>query len=575
MTTLIPKYYQGATGSVNRAINLKFAEMLSVKDFGATGNGSTDDTSAIQAAVTAAVAAGKAVFFPAGTYMVNINTSITLEGGTTYCSLVAVSGMQLIGEGFNLSTIKLLANQSSNASPKKFNIIAGNTVMSNILIERLGFDINGANNKINGVVNGGVGYTCAAFICSGSVSTVGVDARLINAKFKDLYIANTPGTTCIGTGQSNSVGYTLGKNIEISGCIFNNNGLDTYDHSSVYTFSENVDIHDNVFGADSMATLTVGGRFACELHGARNLFHNNDIYNYNSGVYISTNLTNQSASQSVSDNTFYTANTAIQAFLTTSGTPTISDVIVNNNRILMSNDNQTTSTYKYAIDMSTQYGGIVNCIITDNNISTTDTYGAVGIRVGSQTSGYTIYGILISDNLINGFSIGISLGLTSGGIVTELDVKGNSIVNVVTDTLTPTYTQGISVNGPITQLNISNNSVFSRANQLYYGIYAPVATGVSVSNLYMESNNIDANATSAIYAAVVVSGRRAGIQAVTFAALPTTSTWKIGDVAYNSLPTVTGSASSQYVITSWSRLTNGTSNTLNTDWVQNRALTGT
>ena len=145
----------------------------------------------------------------------------------------------------------------------------------------------------------------------------------------------------------------------------------------------------------------------------------------------------------------------------------------------------------------------------------------------------------------------------------------------MTDTLAPTYTQGISVNGPITQLNISNNSVFSRANQLYYGVNIPDQTGISVNNLYMESNDIDADATSAISIEANISGRRAGIQAVTFTALPTTSTWEIGDVAYNSLPAVTGSAGSQYVITSWSRLTNGTNNTLNTDWAQNRTLTGT
>jgi polygalacturonase len=37
---------------------------VNVKDFGATGDGSTDDTSAIQAAVTAA--ANKSLYIPAG-----------------------------------------------------------------------------------------------------------------------------------------------------------------------------------------------------------------------------------------------------------------------------------------------------------------------------------------------------------------------------------------------------------------------------------------------------------------------------------------------------------------------------
>ena len=53
MTTLIPKYDQGATSAVNRPINQKLAESVSVKDFGAVGDGTTDDTVALRAAFAA------------------------------------------------------------------------------------------------------------------------------------------------------------------------------------------------------------------------------------------------------------------------------------------------------------------------------------------------------------------------------------------------------------------------------------------------------------------------------------------------------------------------------------------
>ena len=74
MTTLIPKYE--ATGSTtNRPINQKFAEILSVQDFGAVGDGTTDNTAAFTALSTYInsnyviyTAAPVGIYFPQGTY---------------------------------------------------------------------------------------------------------------------------------------------------------------------------------------------------------------------------------------------------------------------------------------------------------------------------------------------------------------------------------------------------------------------------------------------------------------------------------------------------------------------------
>lgn len=64
-----------------------------VKTYGAKGDGATDDTAAIAAAITAATASGGTVFFPAGTY---ISTTQTL-----------VSFVNLKGAGRDCTTIKL------------------------------------------------------------------------------------------------------------------------------------------------------------------------------------------------------------------------------------------------------------------------------------------------------------------------------------------------------------------------------------------------------------------------------------------------------------------------------------
>ena len=67
MTTLIPKYDRGATGAVNRPINLKLAETISVLDFGADSTGVSDSTAAIQNAINAVPAYGTATVL-SGTY---------------------------------------------------------------------------------------------------------------------------------------------------------------------------------------------------------------------------------------------------------------------------------------------------------------------------------------------------------------------------------------------------------------------------------------------------------------------------------------------------------------------------
>ena len=85
MTTLIPKYEQPGSTTVNRPINLKLQEYVSVKDFGATGNGTTDDTAAIQAAWTWAISNGGArIHLPNGTYLVTSAINITGANNVTF-----------------------------------------------------------------------------------------------------------------------------------------------------------------------------------------------------------------------------------------------------------------------------------------------------------------------------------------------------------------------------------------------------------------------------------------------------------------------------------------------------------
>jgi hypothetical protein len=77
-------FTQAGTGAVPRTGQDKMREHISVKDFGAAGNGSTDDTAAVQAAITYAQALGAEVFFPQGKYRttspIAITSGVTLRG---------------------------------------------------------------------------------------------------------------------------------------------------------------------------------------------------------------------------------------------------------------------------------------------------------------------------------------------------------------------------------------------------------------------------------------------------------------------------------------------------------------
>lgn len=79
-------FIASGTGAAARTVQAKLRDVVSVKDFGAVGDGSTDDTVAVQAAITAAGATGGGfkVYFPAGTYKLssalNVTSAVQLAG---------------------------------------------------------------------------------------------------------------------------------------------------------------------------------------------------------------------------------------------------------------------------------------------------------------------------------------------------------------------------------------------------------------------------------------------------------------------------------------------------------------
>ncbi|CAK0739900.1 Pectate lyase superfamily protein domain-containing protein [uncultured Gammaproteobacteria bacterium] len=92
--TLISFLPSGA-GAISRVVRDKLAETVSVRDFGALGDGVSDDTVAIQAALTAHAA----VYVPAGTY--HITNTLTVGFGQTLFGSGQGSIVHASGSGFD------------------------------------------------------------------------------------------------------------------------------------------------------------------------------------------------------------------------------------------------------------------------------------------------------------------------------------------------------------------------------------------------------------------------------------------------------------------------------------------
>lgn len=89
-------FNQSGTGNVTRTQQAKLRDFVNVKDFGALGNGSANDTTAVVNAIASLPATGGVVYFPVGVYMVDPDQLVL--GNGTNSAISTINDIALVGD---------------------------------------------------------------------------------------------------------------------------------------------------------------------------------------------------------------------------------------------------------------------------------------------------------------------------------------------------------------------------------------------------------------------------------------------------------------------------------------------
>jgi hypothetical protein len=482
-------YTPAGTGAVATIVQAKLRESVSVKDFGAAGDGVTNDAVAIQAAINYAAPLNIPIVFPGGTYIVTPATAQT--GAATYnTALVMLSNMHIIGQ--NGATIKVSNNYSTSASPKELAIFSTVSSIENLTFENITFDLNGANNLMSPLRPATYNsFNHAAIMANGPTG------KMNNVWIDKCIFKNTAGV-CFVVCQLVGAGTTpaIGVSWKITNNLFLNGGSDSADHTSVYALAEDVLFDGNTLWEDSPPHTVgkTGGATGYEVHGSNQRVVNNYFYNYTLGMYVAPNFTNTTLNTIVQGNNFYCSDYGILLWrASTLGYLEISGVLIDSNTFYFNNYTYTGQpAYKAAVayqgQIATAQGAINNVKISNNyaqNSGTTLLSNFVRWDT-STTASQTGSNLSVTDNQVIGFTNGFYLITNVANGIGLTEVSRNQFISLTPDALAnpPIGIYVLSNNTGLIKTLVINDNEFidERAVPLMnYGIYFSTGTITNLS----------------------------------------------------------------------------------------------
>jgi len=259
-------YRHNLTGAVGRTLSTKLLELLSVDDFGAVGDGETDDADAIQAALNAAV--GKRLLFTNGkTYVVE--KAITIMGSTHLMG----NGAILYLTDHDLSWIEIVQSVAIDYLVIEDFIITG--------IPETRYDLpaigNYSGTTVEHAIFRNITFKNHSFGLNINQQSAGyfLYVSVENCLFDTMYDESEGVVSGQGLGLACSLGFdTAGRpdsHVHVSNCIFKNTGR----HALYVDSGNDVIVENCVFLNHRVGnTLQTYNLAALQLSGCKNILVN-------------------------------------------------------------------------------------------------------------------------------------------------------------------------------------------------------------------------------------------------------------------------------------------------------------
>lgn len=526
---------------------------ISIRDYGAIGDGVANDEDAINLAHTAAIAAGTYVWVPPG-YNFKVRPTkfgTGLGTGLRWYALDFQSGSQYIGlEGH--STITMASGSSSDASPKDINFMVGIVPnLQNAVLRGIVWDMNGDNNKIS--PNRALGPGHYNPFCCGTLNITGNNVSIDGLHITECTFKNSPGTNQIVTGQSaNGVAGPLSQNIFIWKNKFINNGTDVDDHSTVYAWGENVWCIENYFFQD-LNTLPIVDRnwVAYEYHGSNQYVNYNIIKGFYRACWFSSNFTRVASSMHFVGNTVACYSNGPSFYRQTSYFTGIGECHIHGNDITLLATTSPVS-IKAAIEINVDFN-VQDIHIHNNTIRGAGSgYNSAALLIAAGVAPITLVSAVVShvffyDNYVERLVTGVYARTNNGdGLITDIYEDRNTYIDMGnTDPASVSYGsryQG-GTTSPIGNAYVARNKYLARdgsGNFDWGATFIGNFTNLLVEdNIFEGMNNFPTTYPFSIDFNYTTITHRYGRQLNTVFAAPTGSgtAWRHGDTAWNAYPT--------------------------------------